>query len=185
MSQIAEVAVYWIQHTFSQCRQGSVESRGSRAGAQYLHCLAPQVEVCTSSQYHDSTAVFIKDTAACAVQRIRLQYARQTILLQGRPGQSCHHSALSRLSHTLASFPSVKRQVFCVGDRLGMVKRKATATTIFAPKSVECLHTLCAIVPTPFPPISTIAARGRSFRTAISCSSITTSLLQLHGSSCS
>ena len=37
---------------------------------------------------------------------------------------------------TLALLPLVKRQVFCVGDRLKMDKHKAWATTIVAPKSV-------------------------------------------------
>ena len=35
---------------------------------------------------------------------------------------------------TLALLPLVKRQVFCVGDRLKMDKHKAWATTIVAPK---------------------------------------------------
>ena len=38
--------------------------------------------------------------------------------------------------HTLALLPSAKRQVFCVGDRLKMVKHQAWATTIVAPKLV-------------------------------------------------
>ena len=36
---------------------------------------------------------------------------------------------------------SQKRQVFCVGDRLKMVKHKAWATTIVAPKSVGSMTT--------------------------------------------
>ena len=35
---------------------------------------------------------------------------------------------------TLAFSPLVKRQVFCVGDRLKMDRRKALASTIVAPK---------------------------------------------------
>ena len=36
---------------------------------------------------------------------------------------------------TLALLPSVKRQVFCIGDRLKMDKHKAWATMIVEPKS--------------------------------------------------
>ena len=39
-----------------------------------------------------------------------------------------------RQTDTLALLPLVKRQVFCVGDRLKMDKHKAWATTIVAPK---------------------------------------------------
>ena len=45
------------------------------------------------------------------------------------------------LIDTLALLPSVKRQVFCEGDRLKMDKHKAWATTIVAPKSVGSLTT--------------------------------------------
>ena len=38
------------------------------------------------------------------------------------------------IADTLALLPLVKRQVFCVGDRLKMDKHKAWATTIVAPK---------------------------------------------------
>ena len=38
-------------------------------------------------------------------------------------------------THTLALLPSVKKRVLCVGDGLKMVKHKAPATTIAAPKS--------------------------------------------------
>ena len=41
-----------------------------------------------------------------------------------------------RQTDTLALLPSVKGQVFCVGDRLKIDKHKAWATTIVAPKSV-------------------------------------------------
>ena len=44
-------------------------------------------------------------------------------------------------SHTLALLPSVKRKVFCVRDGLKMVKHKAWATTIVAPKSVGSMTT--------------------------------------------
>ena len=43
-------------------------------------------------------------------------------------------SASSAKTDTLALLPSVKRQVFCVGDRVKMDKHKAWATTIVAPK---------------------------------------------------
>ena len=46
--------------------------------------------------------------------------------------------ASSQIAHTLASLPSVKRQVLCVGDRLEMVKHKAWATTIVA-KCYNCV----------------------------------------------
>ena len=39
-------------------------------------------------------------------------------------------------THTIALLPLVTRQVFCVGDRLKMVKHQALATTIVAPNSV-------------------------------------------------
>ena len=44
-------------------------------------------------------------------------------------------------THTLALLPSVKRQVFCVGDRLKMVKNHAWATIIVVPKSVGSMTT--------------------------------------------
>ena len=37
--------------------------------------------------------------------------------------------------------PSVKKQLFCVGDVLKMVKQKAWATTAVAPKLVESMTT--------------------------------------------
>ena len=46
------------------------------------------------------------------------------------------------VTHTLALLPLVKRQVFCVGDRLKMVKRKAWATTIVVPKPVGPFMTM-------------------------------------------
>ena len=49
--------------------------------------------------------------------------------------------ATSTLSNTLALLPSVKRQIFCVGNRLTIVKHKAWATTIVAPKSVRSMTT--------------------------------------------
>ena len=51
-------------------------------------------------------------------------------------------------THTLALLPSVKRQVFWVGDRLKMVKHKAWATTIVAPKSVGSMTTKGQMKPT-------------------------------------
>ena len=50
--------------------------------------------------------------------------------------------------HTLALLPSVKRQVFCVGDRLKMVKHQAWATTIVTPKSVGSMTTKGQMEPT-------------------------------------
>ena len=49
---------------------------------------------------------------------------------------------------TLALLPLVKRQVFCVGDRLKMDKHKAWATTIVAPKSVGSSTTKGQMKPT-------------------------------------
>ena len=52
------------------------------------------------------------------------------------------------IANTIALLPSVKRQVFCVGDRLKMVKHKAWATTIVAPKLVESMTTKGQMKPT-------------------------------------
>ena len=49
---------------------------------------------------------------------------------------------------TLGLLPSVKRQVFCVGDRLKMDEHKAWATTIVAPKSVGLSTTKAPMKPT-------------------------------------
>ena len=51
-------------------------------------------------------------------------------------------------THTLALLPLVKRQVFCVGDRLKMVKHQAWATTIVTPKSVGSMTTKGQMEPT-------------------------------------
>ena len=48
------------------------------------------------------------------------------------------------ITHPLALLPSVKRQVFCVGDRLNM----AWATTIVAPKSAGSMTTKGQMKPT-------------------------------------
>ena len=53
-----------------------------------------------------------------------------------------------RHTHTLALLPSVKRQVFCVGNRLKMVKHKACAITIVVPKSVGSMTTKGQMKPT-------------------------------------
>ena len=52
------------------------------------------------------------------------------------------------IADTLALLPLVKRQVFCVGDRLKMDKHKAWATTIVAPKSVGSSTTKGQMKPT-------------------------------------
>ena len=52
------------------------------------------------------------------------------------------------ITDTLALLPLVKRQVFCVGDRLKMDKHKAWATTIVAPKSVGSSTTKGQMKPT-------------------------------------
>ena len=53
---------------------------------------------------------------------------------QGSACRALHQHHTHTLS--LALSPLVKRQVFCVGDRLKMVKHQAWATTIVAPKLV-------------------------------------------------
>ena len=53
-----------------------------------------------------------------------------------------------RQTDKLALLPLVKRQVFCVGDRLKMDKHKAWATTIVAPKSVGSSTTKGQMKPT-------------------------------------
>ena len=67
---------------------------------------------------------------------------------------SKHYNTLrynrDRQTDTLALLPLVKRQVFCVGDRLKMDKHKAWATTIVAPKSVGSLTTKGQMKPTDF-----------------------------------
>ena len=44
-------------------------------------------------------------------------------------------------THTLALLPLIERQVFCVWDRLKMIKHKVWATTIVAPKLVGSMTT--------------------------------------------
>ena len=58
------------------------------------------------------------------------------------------YSEASKATHTLALLPLVKRQVFCVRDRLKMDKHKAWATTIAAPKSVGSMTTKGQMKPT-------------------------------------
>ena len=54
----------------------------------------------------------------------------------------------SWLVHTVDLLPSLKRKVFCVGDRLKMVKHKAWATTIVTPKLVVSMTTKGQMKPT-------------------------------------
>ena len=50
--------------------------------------------------------------------------------------------------HTPALLPSVKRQVFCIGESLKMVKHQAWATTIVASKSLGSMTTKGQMKPT-------------------------------------
>ena len=50
--------------------------------------------------------------------------------------------------HTPALLPSVKRQVFCIGESLKMVKHQAWATTIVAPKSLGSMTAKGQMKPT-------------------------------------
>ena len=51
------------------------------------------------------------------------------------------HAGAQAHTHTLALLPKVKRQGFCVGDMLKMVKHQAWATTIVAPKLIGSMTT--------------------------------------------
>ena len=67
---------------------------------------------------------------------------------QDEEGRVVELNLMPQLPHTLALLPSVKREVFCVGDRLKMLKHKAWATTIIAPKLVGSMTTKGQMKPT-------------------------------------